>query len=235
MTPQPTSTQTPVETRAAVSDVDAPEPAQPNDSGEAVVPLWLETITLPRWVVYAQAGLLGLVGVAFFLFGIIVGHLSTDRNAEVNATFDCQVAGSVAFRLDGDLRADEGAVVFLLPVAKTPDKRAEGRLVNPDTFKEVDNIAIDRINELGGAVVRANGNGQFNVIVDANYGNGIEYYLLAVSKHKRGVDTEQMTKEQYAMISTFFAPVEDVIEDRSYVWLKLTATEERLDLPEIEL
>lgn len=185
-------------------------------------------------MVYTQAGLLGLVGTLFFLFGILVGHFTSDRGGEVNNTFDCRAIGSVAYRVDGDLRADDGAVIFLLPEAKKPDQRSPGNLVNPATFKALDNAAIDRIHELGGAVVRANENGQFDVVIDANYGNGIVYYLLVVSNHKRGVDTTQMTKEQNAIISSFFIPVEDVIEDRSYHWMKITAYEERIDLPEIE-
>lgn len=195
---------------------------------------WTEMVSIPRWIVYTQAGLLGLVGTLFFLFGILVGHFTTDRSGEVSATFDCRTIGSVAYRVDGDLRGDDGAVVFLLPADKKPDQRAPGNLVNPATFKALDNAAIDRIHELGGAVVRTNKNGQFDVVIDANSGNGIEYYLLIVSKHQRGVDTTQMTKEQNAIISSFFIPVEDVIEDRSYHWMKVKAYQKRLDLPEIE-
>ena len=66
-----------------------------------------------------------------------------------------------------------------------------GESVNPDTFKALDNDAINRIHELGGAVVRADENGQFDVIIDANYGNGLGYYLLIVSRNQRGVDTDK--------------------------------------------
>ena len=43
-----------------------------------------------------------------------------------------------------------------------------------------------------------------------------------------------MTKEQFASIGMFFSPVEDVVEDRSFHWMKIFAESERIDLPEIE-
>lgn len=144
------------------------------------------------------------------------------------------VVGSVAFRDEGDLRADDGAVIMLLPKDQKPDVRAGGAIVNPDTFQALDNIAIDRVHELGGAIVRADENGQFDVVIDGNEGPGIEYYLLIVSKHQRGVDSRQMTKEEFASIGTYFSPVEDLVEDRSFFWMKLVAGTQRIDLPEIE-
>ena len=215
------------------SEVDASDTVA--DSENTPKSHWMETITLPRWVVYAQAALLGIGGTFFFLFGILVGHFTGNNNGEVSATFDCSVSGSVAYRIDGDLKADEGAVVFFLPADKKPDRRAEGSLVNPGTFKPLDNVAIDRIHELGGAVSRTDEDGQFNVKINASYGAGTKYFLLIVSKNKRGVDTAQITKVQNATISSFFAPVEDVIDDRSYEWIEITADQDQLVLPEIEL
>jgi len=195
---------------------------------------WKETISVPRWAVYCQAALLGLIATSFFVFGVMVGNLTSGSDAEVNAIFDCRVQGSVAYREEGDLRADEGAVIFLLPKDKKPDERSPGELVSPATFKALDNSAIDRIHDLGGAVVRADENGHFDVLIDANYGNGLEYYVLIVSKNVRGVDTTPMTKEQVASIGTFFMPVEDVVEDRSYKWMSVNAVDKRIDLPEFE-
>jgi len=211
--------------------------SEPNESASAPrsskFDSWKELVTVPRWAIYCQAALLGLIATMFFIFGMMVGSL-TSGNAEINAIFDCRVLGSVAFRDEGNLKADEGAVVFLLPKDKKPDERSPGKLVSPATFKALDNSAIDRIHELGGAVVRADENGQFDVLIDASYGNGLEYYVLIVSKNVRGVDTAPMAKEQVAAIGTFFMPVEEVVEDRSYHWMVINADGERVDLPEIE-
>lgn len=203
--------------------------ATPNSLDEST-----KLISIPRWVVYFQAALLGIIATTFFIFGMMVGNLTSSSSREVNPNFDCRVVGSVAFRENGDLQADEGAVVFLLPKNEKPDERFPGESVNPGSFKALDNSAIDRIHELGGAVVRADQNGQFDVMIDANIAGGIEYYLIIVSNNVRGEDTEPMTKEQVAAVGTYFIPVEDVVDDRSFYWLKLSAETERIDLPEIE-
>ena len=218
------------------SRVEQSDPDSGNGSGEPKQRSgsWKQTVPIARWVIYCQAALLGLIAISFFMFGILVGSFTSGSSDQVNARFDCRVLGSVVYRKQGDLMADQGAVVFLLPCDHKPDERASGKLVSPETFKVLDNSAIDTIHELGGAVVRADENGQFDVLIDAAYGDGVDYNLLIVSKNVRGVDTESMTKEQIAGISTFFMPVEDVVEDRSYHWVKITADGERIDLPEYE-
>ena len=72
---------------------------------------WRELVTVPRWAIYCQAALLGIIATTFFVFGMMVGSL-TSNSTEVNATFDCRVVGSVAYRIDGDLKADDGAVIL---------------------------------------------------------------------------------------------------------------------------
>ena len=74
------------------------------------------------------------------------------------------------FERMGIFRADRGAVVLILPANKKPNSRSEGRLVHPDSFQALDNEAIDRIHRLGGAVVRADENGQFEVAIDLQCG-----------------------------------------------------------------
>lgn len=218
-------------TESVASHSDAPVSVP---AANAKLESWQELIEVPRWAVYFQAALLGLIATTFFIFGLMVGNLTSSSDAETNAKFECRVFGSVAYRVDGDLRADDGAVIMLLPHDKKPEVRSPGELVNPDSFKALENDAIARIQSLGGAVVRADENGQFDVVIDAKQGNGLEYYLLIVSKNQRGVDIKEMTKEEFASIGTYFSPVEDLVEDRSFFWMKIVAESNRLDLPEIE-
>lgn len=195
---------------------------------------WFESVSLPRWVIYLQATLLGVVATTCFFFGMMVGSLTAPRADAVDATFDCRVAGTVLYRDNGDLRVDEGAVVFLLPKRGKPPERSPAKTVNPDFFQPLDNNSIDNIAALGGAVVRVNESGKFDVTIDASYETGIDYYLLVVSKNVRGVDTEPMTKEQSAMIGTFFMPIEEVVDDRSFYWQPINANSQRVELGEIE-
>jgi predicted small secreted protein len=194
---------------------------------------WKELVEIPRWIVYCQAALLGIMATSFFVFGLMVGNLTSNQNSGLNQTLACRVTGSVVYRENGSLLSDEGAVVLLLPHDKKPDVRGSGESVSPQSFQALGNDAVDRIYQLGGAVVRADANGQFDVTIDAQRGADDNYYLLIVSKHKPAESTK-MNKEQTASISPFFIPVEDVVDDRAFYWMKVTANDETLALPEFE-
>lgn len=193
-----------------------------------------ELIQLPRWVVYAQALLLVGTAVVFFMVGLLVGGLASPSSTDLNRTLDCRVYGTVAYRDGEDLKADRGAVVLILPVNKKPEARSQGNLVHPDSFQALDNEAIDRIYRLGGAVVRADENGQFEVTIDANAVLGVSYHVLIVSKNGEVADRESLTKDQFASLAEFFSPVEDLIEKHPFFWMELTADGGRVDLPEVE-
>lgn len=193
-----------------------------------------ELIQLQRWVVYSQALLLVVTAGVFFMMGLLVGGLTSPTSADFNRTLDCRVYGSVAFREDGNLQADRGAVVLILPANKKPNTRSEGRLVHPDSFQALDNEAIDRIYRLGGAVVRADENGQFEVTIDSNAVVGVPYQVFIVSKNGVQKDGGRLTKDQFASLAEFFSPVEDLVEKKPFFWMTLNAEGDRVDLPEVE-
>lgn len=205
--------------------------AQGESGGQAP---FRELIQLPRWVVYSQAVLLVVTAGVFFMMGLLVGGLTSPTSADFNRTLDCRVYGSVAFREDGNLQADRGAVVLILPANKKPNTRSEGRLVHPDSFQALDNEAIDRIYRLGGAVVRADENGQFEVTIDSNAVVGVPYQVFIVSKNGVQKDGGRLTKDQFASLADFFSPVEDLVEKKPFFWMTLTAEGDRVDLPEVE-
>ncbi len=197
-------------------------------------PPFRELIQLPRWVVYVQALLLVVTAGVFFVMGLLVGGLTSPTSADFNRTLDCRVYGSVSFREDGNLRADRGAVVLILPANKKPNSRSEGSLVHPDSFQALDNEAIDRIHRLGGAVARADENGQFEVAIDSNAVVGVPYQVFIVSKNGVQKDGGRLTKDQFASLAEFFSPVEDLVEKKPFFWMTLTAEGDRVDLPEVE-
>lgn len=197
-------------------------------------PSFRELIRIPRWVVYAQALLLVFSAGIFFMVGLLVGVLASPSSADFKRTLDCRVFGAVAYREDGDLKADRGAVVIILPSNRKPNARSQGGLVHPDSFQALDNEAIDQIHRLGGAVVRADENGQFEVTIDSNAVVGILYQVLFVSKHGIPKDGDSLSKDQFASLAEFFSPVEDLIEKKPFFWMELIADGERVDLPEVE-
>lgn len=193
-----------------------------------------ELIRIPRWVVYAQAFLLIFAAGIFFMLGLLVGGLASPSSDDFKRTLDCRVFGAVAYREDGDLKADRGAVVIILPSNRKPNARSQGALVHPNSFQALDNEAIDQIHRLGGAVVRADENGQFEVTIDSNAAVGILYQVLIVSKNGSPKDGDSLSKDQFASLAEFFSPVEDLIEKKPFFWMELIADGERVDLPEVE-
>ena len=194
----------------------------------------LQTVEIPRWIVYFQAALLGIIATTFFIFGLMVGSLTSGVDVNAESRFDVRVSGTVEYRTDGKLLPDEGAVIFLLPKQEKPDERAAARPVSPAGFRALDNPGIEIVHQLGGAIVRADENGKFNVLIDGNAGLGIDYHLLVVSRNCSRDEAELLTKQQVAAIGTFFMPVERLVNDQAIYWSSLTAREKVIELPKVE-
>lgn len=198
-----------------------------------------DTILLPRRVVYWQGALLAIVALTFFVLGMMFGRVTGSREIAPETTIDCSISGRVMYIKDGESVPDQEAVIFLLPRDRKPERRSPADLVSPASFRPLDNPGIEMIHELGGAVVRADATGRFNVVVDGSR-NGIQYFLLVVSRNRAATETQsaelsapRMTKEQVAIVGTFFLPVDRVIEDRSFHWQRLTASIEAMKVPEV--
>jgi hypothetical protein len=162
-----------------------------------------QTITLPRKVVYFQAALLGVIATTFFVFGMMVGSL-TSKNGFEPEIVDCAVSGTVTFDRQGARVYDPEAVVLILPIDKTPERRLNPTSIHPDSFDATDNDVIQEILKLGGAVVRTNKNGGFNVEVDSPG----RYNVVVISKSSS--DSKSLSKKQMAALSTYFMPVNDI-------------------------
>ncbi len=167
-----------------------------------------QTITLPRRIVYFQAALLGVIATTFFVFGMMVGTL-TSRSALDAKIFDCSISGTVLWSSDEEEIADDGAVIFILPLGKTPERRLNPRSVHPDAFDAINNEVIEMIVGMGGAVVRTNRNGEFSVDVNSP----ARYSVVVVSKHSD--NKKSLNKKQMAALSTYFMPAEEVRKNKS--------------------
>ena len=71
------------------------------------------TITLPRSVVYFQAALLGVIATTFFIFGLMVGSLTSNNGFEPEIV-SCEVSGEIVYEKNGVEYQDSGAVVMMI-------------------------------------------------------------------------------------------------------------------------
>lgn len=178
-----------------------------------------EPVSIARWVIYTQGALLGIVATTFFVFGLAVGN-STGNNAPTSVAATRSVLSGNVYFGDGNYRrADEGAVVIILPTDQKPLDRPSPENLRPEQFVPLDNPAIDMIRRMGGAVVRADRDGNYQARLD----NQKSYWILAVSKNK-GAGSSEIAKSVRAEIGAFFFPIEDLIEDRAFHWSKIKLT-----------
>jgi hypothetical protein len=214
-----------------IADGKAKNSADPDEVAK-VSSAALSMILLPRYVVYFQAALLGIVATTFFIFGLMVGSLTSSNSTSTEPVFGCNLAGKVTFVSEGIKQPDSGAVIFVLPKNRRPEERGAANLVAPDEFRPLDNPGLENVARLGGGIVRADEQGQFNLTIDASR-KGIEYFVLVVSKHQMRPESTQLTKQQLAFIGTFFLPVDRIITDHKFFWTSITARDTELPLSEI--
>lgn len=176
---------------------------------------------MSRKLVYGQAALLGISAATFFLLGLMVGNLTSSPKDTLGqaAVFspgfaaDCRISGVVAAKQDGRDLPDTGAVVILLPKRSAPDKLQAPGLIMPETFVALDNPAIEAIHNAGGAVVRADSEGKFNLLVDQE----LEFRLLVISKTRRSKG-RQLSDQERDMLEAWFAPSEKLLRDNDFLW-----------------
>ena len=209
------------ETKRPLGELSPNDPSASNvsdldDEGEGDV---LKSILLPRWIVYFQAGLIGVVAATFFVFGMMVGNLTGGNEIVQTETESFKLTGNV--KLASGV-PDSGAVVIVLPTTAKPEPRPEADPLHPDNFEPIDNPSLDQIREFGGDVVRANRTGEFEFELEGP----AEYYVLVVSKAqtRRG---DRLDKEVSAKLGRYFLPYEPLIDGKKIQWTKVRMTSDR--------
>jgi len=184
-----------------------------------------QSVPVPRWIIYFQGALLGVVAATFFVFGMMVGS-KTQGGAVDTIRSDCQVSGQVLYAGKKGELADDGAVVLLLPRDRQPEKRFKGSSLNPNSFEPLNNPAIDFIHASGGAVLRVDGRGRFETYVQSPNA----YIVLVISRHKIKPAGRALTRGEMAAVGSYFFKVEDLLSDRDYHWQTRSLDSSEFDL-----
>lgn len=195
-------------------------------SGNRPVGEWSGRVWLPRWVVYAQAFALGAVTIVAFVFGFMVGQVTAPADAQFKPS-DCSVSGLVAMR--GTLQGDAEAVVTFLPVDAQVHVRLDPEPIAPATFRPLQNPVIDQISLWGGAVLRTDTEGRFQVNLDA----GKRYWMFVISKHVPRAEPLQLSRQEMAAVAKHFVPVEALFRDRAFSIRMVELRGERFQVPDV--
>ena len=167
-------------------------------------------ISFPRWLVYFQAGLLGVVAATFFLLGLMIRQNPSDGVSRTTAMYNCQLTGQVLVNVDGKKVPDEGAVVFVLPV-NSHLSELDLQPIRPDQFEPTNNFSISAIEAIGGRVVRINQNGEF----DLSLRGPRAYFVLVVSRLASRPDDIKIPKSTSGELKDYFF-LGDLVGNKKY-------------------
>lgn len=190
-----------------------------------------DRISLPRLAVFIQGALLGVVACVFFVFGLMVGRVTTSPETQANARqLRCQVVGEVQYRSNNQARPDNQSVVILLPQRRRLDVRPNSQALRPGMELDANDPNQQLIREIGGEVTVVDSKGDFELTVPSP----AEYYLLIISMNRRRPSDKSITKEQRAAMGAYFVPVDELISDHDFTWQELSLTGSSRSLGTIE-
>lgn len=182
-------------------------------------------VTLPRYVIYSQGLLLGVVAVVSLMTGIFLGRAFSPTTSPIDpATMPCIVRGKVEYEdSQGSRLPDMGAVILALPVARQPEKiiSSEGFSVD-DPEPKADHPGLRELESIGGKIARVDPAGRFELRVP----RGGDFYLVAISKQaRRGEDPHQ--PKITSTVGKYIGPATKLLGMQRYLMQEPVLREER--------
>ncbi|WP_425617930.1 hypothetical protein NA78x_001620 [Anatilimnocola sp. NA78] len=171
-------------------------------------------ISLPRYVLYVQAGLLAGVAIVCFTLGALMGSAFFRGEPEVAAVAKpCKISGFVQVTQGVTKKGDEGAVVFVLPqeVQKLDERSPVEGLRPQDSSPEENHRGISILRGIGGAFAKTDKTGKYELQVPRQG----KYFVLVVSHAKQG-KAEDIDSQHLRKIARFFENATELIGEQKY-------------------
>jgi hypothetical protein len=206
------------ETELVYADEDEEETPYAED-----VPVDPTKVAVPRRILYMQGVLLGVVAVACFALGVVVGLGTSGPSDDDDVAQPCVISGRIAFGDGADATTpDEGAVAIVVPRHEHPDQKADIDGLRPQDPKPDENHpGLQVIRSIGGDYARADDDGRFRLQV-ADTG---EYFLFVISANRPRSD--DMQPNDLAQIGRFFQLTPDLLGGNDYRWQEETIRRDR--------
>lgn len=182
-------------------------------------------VTIPRYVIYSQGLLLGVVGLVCLVIGVFLGRAFSPTTSPIDpATMPCVVSGVVEYEDSQGVRhPDIGAVVLALPAANQPEKSISSEGLGPeDPQPKAEHPGLRELESLGGKIARVSAAGRYELRVP----RGGEFYLVAISKQARRGDDPHQPKIT-STIGKYIAPATKLLGDHKYLMQEPVLREER--------
>lgn len=175
----------------------------------------LDRVSLPRYVLFVQGGLLAVVGIVSFLLGMAVGGAVTESGGGASKqSVPITVTGTVAVAGEAGRTPDAGAVVIFFPHGIKPDEKESLIGVRPGDDPAKGTKFRDSLRVLGGGMDYCDQRGQFSVQLPDRG----RYYLLAISSNLPPSQGKAMPPDQIAQVGQFVTLSDDPLEEFRYQW-----------------
>ncbi len=210
--PIATDVESPLETSELIFDTTpiAGVESKPGD-GSAPGRTDYNLVSFPRYVLYAQAGLLAGVALVCFILGTFMGAALTPRERE--AIQPCIISGVVQVTEGLVQKGDEGAVVIVLPQDRVKiDERSPVEGLRPrDSLPDETNRGLSILRSIGGNFAKADKQGKYEVRVPRQG----KYFVLVISRAKSGTIAE-VDALDLRRIARFFESASELIGTQKY-------------------
>jgi len=174
-------------------------------------------VAVPRYIVYVQGILLGVVALIAFALGILVGGATvTNSGTKGGPTGPVLLSGRVTYRDSGNQQAnDEGCVVIALPDNAKPEQKIDIDGLRPDDDSPGDtHPGVVAIREIGGNIDRVDRDGNFRLQLSEPG----RYFVLMLSAHTRAPDGITPDRDHLAQMGRYFTSPLDLIGTNKHFW-----------------
>jgi phage FluMu protein Com len=193
-------------------------PAASADAAPSVAPRLegaeRQTLLLPRAVIYFQGALLAAVALIFFLAGVWIGGFgnpSSPNNPAGPATASVRLDTLLQYQSENAAaRADEGAIVLLLPVKQVIDRIPAAPLKPGGPALTAADPVMTQLQFLGGAFGRTDSAGKLQGLVVPQG----KHHVLLLSKNARR--TGEPRPQDLATLGNYLEGAADLLADRQY-------------------
>lgn len=176
-----------------------------------------DKLALPRYVLYGQGILLGVVAFVALGLGILIGRSSAPSTELARGPArPCYLTGTIHYTSSSGAKSpDAGAVVMVVPQDHRPEQKLAIEGLRPDDPEPNEDLAaLGQLKAIGGDYARASDLGTFKLRVPDTG----EYFLLVVSKHAGRRSSERLDSVHLAQMGRYFLPAPDLLGDRRYRW-----------------
>jgi hypothetical protein len=182
-----------------------------------------DSIAVPRYVLYVQGALLGIVGLVCFTLGLLAGG-SLFTRAEPSAPHPVTLSGSVSYARGARDLPDMGAVVIAVPQTEQLDERAPVAGLRPDEPPPPPgHRGVEILRTIGGAYARTDEQGRFRLELPSTG----KYFVLVLSANARRPANQAPATEDLLKMGRYFDNAADLLGRNRYQWTAETLRSDR--------